>query len=207
MSSTKSNTILTAEQFVYERQQELSHVTHNAGFTVQMVSKYIHKLKRISAPAADGITAEHLIYCANSDIIRYITNMLTLCVQFGVVPDSFTNGLVIPIPKKAGCDTSIPKNWRPIVISTTLSKILEMYVLEESNTHEFNDLQFGFIPGRGTEIATALLNDVTSYCNTRGSAVYTCSLDAEGAFEVLMLFHTVFYFTKPQQFSQSTAGM
>ena len=108
--------------------------------------------------------------------------MLTLCVQFGVVPDSFTNGLLIPIPKKAGCDTSIPKNWRPIVISTTLSKILEMYVLEESNTHEFNDLQFGFIPGRGTEIATALLNDVTSYCNTRGSAVYTCSLDAEGAF-------------------------
>ena len=192
MSSTKSNTILTAEQFVYERQQELSHVTHNAGFTVQMVSKYIHKLKRNSAPAADGITAEHLIYCVNSDIIRYITNMLTLCVQFGVVPDSFTNGLLIPIPKKAGCDTSIPKNWRPIVISTTLSKILEMYVLEESNTHEFNDLQFGFIPGRGTEIATALLNDVTSYCNTRGSAVYTCSLDAEGAFDAIP--HSILFY-------------
>ena len=118
--------------------------------------KYFHKLKRNSAPAADGITAEHLIYCVNSDIIRYITNMLTLCVQFGVVLDNFTNGFLIPIPKKAGCDTSIPKNWRPIVISTTLSKILEMYVLEESNTHEFNDLQFGFIPGRGTEIAKAL---------------------------------------------------
>ena len=85
--------------------------------------------------------------------------MCTVCV----VPDSFTNGLLIPIPKKAGCDTSIPKNWRPIiVISTTLSKILEMYVLEESNTHEFNDLQFGFIPGRGTEIATVLLNDDTT---------------------------------------------
>ena len=104
--------------------------------------------------------------------------MLTLCVQFGVVPDNFTNGLLIPIPKKAGCDISVPKNWRPIVISTTLSKILEMYVLEESNTLEFHDLQFGFIPGKGTEIATALLNDVTTYCNTRGSAVYTCSLDA-----------------------------
>ena len=74
-----------------------------------MVSKYIHKLKRNSAPAADGITADHLIYCVNSDIIRYITNMLTLCVQFGVVPDNFTNGFLIPIPKKAGCDMSIPK--------------------------------------------------------------------------------------------------
>ena len=192
MNTAKSNTILAAEQFVYERQQELLHVKHNAGFTVPMVSKYIQKLKRNSAPAADGITAEHLIYSADSDIVRHITKMLTLCVQFGVVPDNFTNGLLIPIPKKAGCDTSVPKNWRPIVISTTLSKILEMYVLEESNTHEFHDLQFGFIPGRGTEIATALLNDVTTYCNTRGSAVYTCSLDAEGAFDAIP--HSILFY-------------
>ena len=60
-----------------------------------------------------------------------------------------------------------------------------MYVLEESNTHEFNDLQFGFIPGRGTEIATALLNDVTTYNNIRGSAGYICSSDAEGAFDAI----------------------
>ena len=85
----------------------------NSGFTVPMVSKYIQKLKRNSAPAADGITAEHLIYSADSDMVRHITKMLTLCVQFGVVPDNFTNGLLIPIPKKAGCDTSVPKNWRP----------------------------------------------------------------------------------------------
>ena len=99
--------------------------------------------------------------------------MLTVCEQFGVVPDNFTNGTVVPIPKKPGCDTSIPKNWRPMVISTTLSELLEMYVLEESNSHEFHELQFGFIPGRGTEIATALFNDVTTYCNALGSAVYT----------------------------------
>ena len=118
--------------------------------------------------------------------------MLTLCVQFGVVPDSFANGLLIPILKKAGCDTSIPKNWRSIVICTTLSKLLEMYVLEESNTHEFNDLQFGFIPGRITELATALLNDITTYCNTRGSAVYTCSLDAEGAYNAIP--HSILFY-------------
>ena len=67
-----------------------------------------------------------------------------------------------------------------------------MYVLEESNTHELHDLQFRFIPGRGTEIATALLNDVTTYCNTRGSAVYTCSLDAEGAFDAIP--HSIIFY-------------
>ena len=54
------------------------------GSPSQMVPKYIQKLKRNSAPAADGITAEHLIYSADSDIVRHITKMLTLCVQFVV---------------------------------------------------------------------------------------------------------------------------
>ena len=60
-----------------------------------------------------------------------------------------------------------------------------MYVLEESSSHVFSDLQLCFVPGRGTEMATALVNDVVSYTNTRGSTVYTCSLDAEGAFDVI----------------------
>ena len=68
-------------------------------------------------------------------------------------------------------------------MSTTFSKLLEMYVLEESLSHVFSDLQFGFVPDRGTEMATALINDVVSYTSTRGSTVYTCSLDAEGAFD------------------------
>ena len=60
-----------------------------------------------------------------------------------------------------------------------------MYVLEESSSHGFCDIQFGFVPGRGTEMATALVNDVVSNTNTRGSTVYTCSLDAEGAFDAI----------------------
>ena len=49
--------------------------------------------------------------------------------------------------------------------------------------HIFSDSQFGFVSGRGTEIATALINDVISYANDRGSTVYTCALDAESSFD------------------------
>ena len=107
MGTVKSNTILNAEQLVSKRQQELLHVKHAVKLTETRVSKYIHNLKRNSAPAADGITAEHLVHGADSDIVRHIADMLTLCVQFGVVPDNFTNGTLVPIPKKPGCDTSI----------------------------------------------------------------------------------------------------
>ena len=137
-----------------------------------MTCRYIKKLKLDCAPSGDGITAEHLLYGMNSTITSSIAQMLTLCIKFSVVPDSFANGLLTPIPKKPGCDASNPKNWRPIVVSSTLSKILEMYVLDMSSQHEFSDLQFGFIPGRGTELATVLIDDVITYCNTRGSAVY-----------------------------------
>ena len=111
--------------------------------------------------------------------------MLTLCIQFGVVPDNFRRGVLIPIPKKAGCDTTQAKNWRPITVSSTFSKLLELYVLEECCNHDFSDLQFGFIKGRGTEMATALLHDVIDYSTTRGSVVYSCSPDAEGAFDAI----------------------
>ena len=84
---------------------------------------------------------------------------MSLCIKYSVVPDIFTNGMLVPIPKKPGCDTSNPKNWRPIIISTKLSKILELYILEGSSSHIFSDFQFGFVAGRGTEIATALMND------------------------------------------------
>ena len=102
MGTVKSNTILNAEQFVSKRQQELLHVKHAAKLTETRMSKYIHNLKRNSAPPADGITAEHLVHEDDSDIIhvRHIADMLTVCVQFGIVLDNFTNG----------CDTSIQKH-------------------------------------------------------------------------------------------------
>ena len=40
-----------------------------------------------------------------------------------------------------------------------------MYILEESSGHIFSDSHFGFVSGRETEIATALVNDVISHAN------------------------------------------
>ena len=34
-------------------------------------------------------------------------------------------------------------------------------------------------------MATTLFNDVVTYCKDGGSTVYTCSLDAEGAFDTI----------------------
>ena len=84
----------------------------------------------------------------DTQLITVICSMLTLCIRFGIVADSFTQGLLIPLLKKSNIDPTIPKHYRPIVVSTTLSKILEIHILKECEEHEFHDPQFGFV---GTE--------------------------------------------------------
>ncbi len=123
--------------------------------------------------------------------MRYLCVLLTICLRYGIVPESFTTGILIPLLKKPSCDPSIAKNYRPVVVSTTFTKLLEMFVLEEGGCHDFDDAQFGFVPGRGTNMAISLTHDVMSYCVKGGTPVFSCSLDAEGAFDAIP--HPVFF--------------
>ena len=147
------------------------------------LNNYIKKLRLGCAPGIDGITAEHLKWAAGTKVIESLRLLLTICIRFGIVPDSFASGLLVPLLKKPNSDPTLPNNYRPVVISTTFSKILEIHILKECNDHEFDDLQFGFVQNRGTAMAAALTHDVIEYMKSRGSPVYACSLDAEGAFD------------------------
>ena len=59
----------------------------------------------------------------------------------------------------------------------------------------FSKAQFGFIPGWGTGVATALANDVGAHCVSEGSLVFYASVDAEGTFDALS-HHVILYKTK-----------
>ena len=70
-------------------------------------------------------------------------------------------------------------------MSAVISKLLEQYILKESENFSFSSAQFGFISGCSIQMATAIAHDIGSYCVAKGSSVYYCSLDAEGAFDLL----------------------
>ena len=48
-----------------------------------------------------------------------------------------------------------------------------------------HDSQFDFVSGRGTNMAISVSRDVISYCVKNGSSIFACSLDADGAFDVI----------------------
>ena len=108
-----------------------------------------------------------------------ISHLLTVCIQYGIVSDSFSTGLLIPILTKEPNPT-LAKNYRPVTVSVTLSKLLEYHMLELCATHQFSATQYGFIADRGCSIATALAHDIGVYANSSGSTVFMCALDAEG---------------------------
>ena len=163
----------------------MSTVARDKVISARMVRRYISSLNNGCSPGMDGIMAEHLKYAIDSHVTFLFGYMLTLCIQFHVVPKSFTKGILIPILKKATLDPSASWNYRPVTVSTVFSRILELYILYNCGGYEMNDQQFGFVTGRSTNMAAVLAQDVISYCKSRGSPVFACSLDAQGAFDTI----------------------
>ena len=97
-------------------------------------------------------------------------NQSVLCLQHGLVPETFLHGVLIPI-YKTGKDSSKANSYRPVTLSVTLTKILEMYILDTCSVHhQPHPAQFGFTSHRGTDMAIAVAHDVSQYYNSRGSS-------------------------------------
>jgi len=179
-----NNNMVESEETVKRAYDNKKHrVYEDYVIHLRELLNYVNKLRTGCAPGIDGITAEHILWGKDTRLINILCNMLTICFRYGIVPDSSTKGLLIPLLKKPNSDSTIPKNYRPIVISTTISKLIEIHILQQCGEHEFHDLQFGFVPSRSTTMAAALTHDVFDYCIHKGSPVYICSLDAESAFD------------------------
>ena len=108
-----------------------------------------------------------------------------LCLTYSVIPETFCAGLLVPILKKSNLDPKVPRNYRPITVSSVLSKILEIYILEQVKENNPAKCQFSFVSGRGTSMAAVMGHDISAFCTSKGSCVYMCSLDVQGAFDTL----------------------
>ena len=68
-----------------------------------------------TAAGHGGITTKKKLWFAlNTKLPLYLSHLLTVCLQFGEVPDAFRAGVLVPILKKTNIDPGLPKNYRPI---------------------------------------------------------------------------------------------
>ncbi len=105
------------------------------------------------------------------------------------IPSTFCHGVIVPILKKSTLNPNEAENYRPITISNTLSKLLELMLIPDS---DICDTQLGFRQGRGTSFGTRLMSDTISYFKHQKSPLYICSLDAEKCFDNIC--HTYLFY-------------
>ena len=174
-------------------QQHVSLVTSNTfdewktdaqheAFTDSQIDSAIIKLRKNVSPGIDGITAEHLIYGNCESLRSHLVNIYNALFTHIIVPSVLSTGIIIPILKKPTLDTNVPNNYRPITLGSTHGKLLEILMLPQDAAHVN---QFGFRNGRGTAMACNFLNDLLCLCESKGSPVYLCSLDAEKCFDTI----------------------
>ena len=77
-------------------------------------------------------------------------------LETGIIPTSWTKGVITVIPKDG--DLSDPGNWRPITQTSVFAKLIEKLVHTRllkyfMNNSIISDFQFGFLPGRSTQLA------------------------------------------------------
>ena len=124
-------------------------------FTEYRLRRYIKRLNSGNASGTDKITPDHITNALNSKLVLHLCNLFAFCFIHGVVPKSFTEGILVPILKTSTLDPSVASNYRPIIVSTVFSKLVEMFIMEKCNGSSYSDYQFGFVEGRGTNIAIA----------------------------------------------------
>ena len=103
-----------------------------------------------------GVSSKHLLY-GSSVLAVPLSALFTSILRHGFMPDCLRDSIVIPVPK-SNKDSTKSLNYRPISLSSTLSKVLERLLL--SVYDEFlssSHLQFGFKRGFSTSLCTATI--------------------------------------------------
>ena len=115
--------------------------------TSAMVKEELKKLKRHSAPGPDGIENVVLIE-ASDELIKPLVILFKKSLRTGVAPQDWRCANVTPVFKSG--NKKLVSNYRPISLTSTISKILESLVRTSIRSHILsNDLlrssQHGFM--------------------------------------------------------------
>ena len=108
-----------------------------------------------------GITSEHLKYALS--VVAYpLASLFTAIICHGYMPECFRDSVIVPIPK-GNKDASNSANYRPIALSSSISKVLERVILSLYGQYfATSAFQFGFKPGHSTTLCSATVKNVVS---------------------------------------------
>ena len=118
--SNMSHDHLNTDNYVHNREVPLYVEQLDNPFSVQEISKTISSMKRNKSPDFYNNVADFFIE-ANAFISPYLCLIFDKIYDSGVYPDSWCNGVIVPIHKKG--DISNLSNYRGITLVNVIAKI------------------------------------------------------------------------------------
>ncbi|GBN20123.1 putative RNA-directed DNA polymerase from transposon X-element [Araneus ventricosus] len=166
--------------FVSER-----HASYNCDFRMSEMRKALSQCRNTS-PGPDGVTYS-MLHHLNEDSLSNLLRLFNRIWNENIYPSQWREALVIPI-LKPGTDATDPMNYRPIALTSCLSKTLErminarlVYELETQNLIPMH--QSGFRKGRSTLYNAIYLETQIRNAFVRKAHLVSVFFDIEKAYD------------------------
>ena len=142
-----------------------------------MIIDSIKEISRNSSAGPDGMPANLFKECG-VELAKPLKKLFSLSIKNGHVPQSWKDAAIVPIHK--GGDRSMPKNYRPISLTSIMMKIFERIIRKQlvnflNVNNLLNPTQHGFRQGRSC--LSALLNVYDNILSMLSSAKNDSCID------------------------------
>ena len=149
---------------------------------VEMVVKAITKMKTGKAAGPSGIVAE-MLKASGDTGARLVADLANDMVRNGVIPSDWEDSFIINIYKGKG-DALERGNYRGLKlldhVMKGMERVIEKIIRERIS---IDDMQFGFMPGRGTTDAIFILRQLQEKHLAKNKKLYFAFVDLEKAFD------------------------
>ena len=179
----------SSETYVSNRLNCINEMDTFERITHHDILAAVKSLKMGKTHGHDGLSGEHFKYSSNK-LMFLLAIVFNCMIIHSYLPDDLMISYIIPVLKDKKGDISSKDNYRPIAITSIMSKIIEIVFLSRySEFLESSHNQFGYKNKLSTETCIFTLKEIINYYRFYSSNVYLCFLDASKAFDKINHFH------------------
>ena len=159
-------------------------------FTEEEVKRVLRKLKNNKACGVDSITNEFLKTALDSDsFLTLMTNYFNVVLSSGMVPESWTVGVIKPLFKNKGSNND-PNNYRGISLLSCFGKLFTSLINNRLTTYfDQNSIigeeQAGFRADHSVTDHIFVLHTVIEFFLSMKKRLYSIFIDYEKAFDLI----------------------
>jgi hypothetical protein len=154
--------------------------------SIEEIRAAIDEAQNNKVVGLDQIANEPLKYAAKH-VANALHTLFNILLQAGTCPKIWSKALVHLIFKGRGADPLDPRAYRPISLTSCISKIFERVILNRLNQDVerkglLEEKQAGFRSGRSTRDQTYILRKILDSRKASGQTTFLCFIDLTNAF-------------------------